>query len=110
MRRHRVLELEEVSENAFLCTPEGCHLGAGGCAAKDRHKGDDEQLAKVMSRVLGAGIGDVFEGGQEQMHDGDGLRRKSPPSESIVTPAASHTVQCVTAICDSPVHDITTPK
>ena len=27
-----------------------------------------------MSRVLGAGIGDIFEGGQEQMHDGDGLQ------------------------------------
>ena len=66
MRRNRVLELEETPENAFLCAPEGRHLGAGGRAAKDRHKGDDQQLTQVMSRVLGAGIGDIFEGGQDR--------------------------------------------
>lgn len=55
MRGHRVLELEETPENALLCAPEGRHLGAGGCAAKDGYKGDDQQLTQVMSRVLGTG-------------------------------------------------------
>jgi hypothetical protein len=31
-----------------------------------------------MPAVPGAGIGDVFEGGQEQMHGGDGLRGMGP--------------------------------
>ena len=46
----------------LFCSAEGCHLGAGGCAAKHRYERDDEQFAKIILRVLGVGIGDVFKG------------------------------------------------
>lgn len=72
MRRHRVLELEEVPENTFLCASEGCHIGAGSCATKHRYERDDQQLTQIMSGVLGAVVGDFLKGGQEQMHGSDG--------------------------------------
>lgn len=75
MRRHRVLALEEVPENTFLCSSEGCHIGAGRCAAKHRYERDDQQLTQIMSGVLGAVIGDFLKGGQEQMHGGDELQK-----------------------------------
>ena len=86
-----MLELEEVSENAFFRPTESCHLGTRRRAAEHRHERDDEQLAEVMSGVLGAGIGDVLEGGQEQVHGVDGLPGTSPPSR--IHPALSRKVR-----------------
>ena len=80
-------ELEEVPENALLRPTEGRHLGAGRRAAQHRHERDDEQLAKVMPSVPGAGIRDVFEGGEEQVHAGDGPRVMAPPPR--IHPAVS---------------------
>ena len=80
MRGHGMLELQEVPENTFFRSAERRHLGAGRRAAEHRHEGDDTQLAKVVPGVPGAGIGDVLEGGQEQMHGGDGLPETTPPS------------------------------
>jgi len=80
VRGHGMLELQEVPENTFFRSAERRHLGAGRRAAEHRHEGDDTQLAKVVPGVPGAGIGDVLEGGQEQMHGGDGRPETSPPS------------------------------
>lgn len=101
-RRNCALELKEVFEKDILFSPEGCHVGTGGRATKERNKGDDKRLAQAMSRAFGAGIGDVFAGGQEQMHDGDGVQ-EDETTESIMTSAARDAVQQVTAICDAPV-------
>lgn len=56
-----------------------------------------------MSRVLGAGIRDVLEGREEDMHGRDELRRvESSHAESIKRPAARGLAQSLQANCDSP--------
>lgn len=76
-------ELQEVPEEAFFRAAKGRHLGAGRRAAEHRDEGDDEQLAKVVARIVGAGIGDVIEGGEEDVHGGSGLRAMNLHPEVI---------------------------
>ena len=82
MRRDGVLELQEVPENAFLCATKGGHFGAGRRTAEDGNERDNQKLAEVMPGVLGAGIRDVVEGGEKDMHGGDGLRGMSFPTQN----------------------------
>jgi len=71
-------ELKEAPENMLFCSPEGCHLGAVGCSAEHGDKAHDKQFAKVVSRVVGPGIGDVIEGGEKDVHAGIGLQKGDP--------------------------------
>ena len=83
MRRDGVPKLQEVPEKMFFCTAERCHLGTKAGPAQHRHDGDDAQLAKVMTRVAGAWIGNAIEGGQENLHAGVGSVNRYPAPESI---------------------------
>ena len=80
MRRDGVLQFQEASEKAFFCAPEGSHLGAAGGATKHRDEGDDKKLPKLMARIAGARVGDVVEGGEEDLHEGTGLQNMNPQS------------------------------
>ena len=48
--------------------------------AQHRNEGDDEQLVQVMPGIVRAWIGDVAEGGEEDVHAKYGLREGNPPS------------------------------
>ena len=54
----------------------------GAYPAEDRNERDHQQLPQIMPSVLGAGIRDVVEGGKEDVHGGDGLRRMSCPTQT----------------------------
>ncbi len=71
-------ELQEVPENMLFCPTEVCHLGTAGRPAEHCDKAHDQQFAKVLPRVVGAGIGDVIEGGEEDVHAGKGLQKGDP--------------------------------
>jgi hypothetical protein len=71
-------ELQEAPENMLFCSPEGCHLGAVGREAEHGDKAHDKQFAKVVTRVVGPGIGDVVEGGEKDVHAGNGLQKDDP--------------------------------
>ena len=73
-------ELQEASENMFFCATEVRHLGTAGRPAEHRDETHDQQLAKVVTRVVGPRIGDVFEGGEENVHAGNGLQKGDPRS------------------------------
>ena len=62
----------------LFCSPEGCHLGAVGCTAEHGNKAHDQQFAKVVTRAVGPGIGDVVEGGEKDVHAGNGLQKGDP--------------------------------
>ena len=84
-------ELQEVSEKMFFCATEVCHLGTAGRPAENCDKAYDQQFAKVVPRVVGAGIGDVIEGGEENIHVGNGLQKGGPhprihPAQDRKTP------------------------
>lgn len=66
-----MLQVQEVPEQAFLRPPEYGHSGAGCCPAEHRDEGGDEKFAEVVARVVGTRIGNVVEGGQEEMHGGE---------------------------------------
>jgi|GEM_PF-4994841 len=71
-------ELQEAPENMLFCSPERCHLGAGDREAEHGDKAHDKQFAKVVTRVVGPGIGDVVEGGEKDVHAGNGLQKDDP--------------------------------
>jgi hypothetical protein len=77
VRRNRaaygVLQPEEVPENALFCASERSHLSAGTRPAQHRYEGDYKQLTKIIARVTGARVGDIFEGGQENLHAGGSM-------------------------------------
>lgn len=102
MRRNRMPELQEVPENAFFRPTKGGHLGAGCRAAEHRNEGGDKQLTKIVPAVPGARIRDIFEGGQDQMHGGEGLQGTGHPPESIPPSAARRAARPAKVICDSP--------
>ena len=84
-------ELQEVSENMLFCPTEVCHLGTVCCPAENRDEAYDQQFAKVVARVVGTRIGDVIEGGEENVHAGNGLQKGDPhprihPPENRKTP------------------------
>ena len=78
MRRDCMLELQEAPENMLFCLAEVCHLGTTGRPAEHRDKPHDQQLAKVVTRVVSSRIGDVIEGGEENVHAGNGLQKGDP--------------------------------
>jgi hypothetical protein len=63
-----VAELQEVSENMFLCATEGGHLSTGGRSAQHRDEGHNKQFSKVVPGVAGTRIGDFVEGGEKNLH------------------------------------------
>jgi hypothetical protein len=67
MRGDGMLELQEAPENMLFCPTEVCHLGTAGCPAENRDEANDQQLAKVVARIVGTRIGDVIEGGKEDV-------------------------------------------
>jgi len=80
VRRDGVLDLQKVFENALFCATEGSHLSAGRRPAEHRNECGHEKLAKNMPGVLDSWVGDVIEGGKEDVHGGDGLQTMNPPS------------------------------
>ena len=62
----------------LFCATEVCHLGTAGRPAEHRDEAYDQQFAKVVPRVVGAGIGDVIEGGEEDIHVGNGPQKGDP--------------------------------
>ena len=78
MRRYRMPELQESPENMLFCSAEGYHPGTAGRPAEHGDKAHDRQFAKVVTRVGSPRIGDVVEGGQEDVHRGKKLRRGDP--------------------------------
>ncbi len=101
MRRDRMLQVQEVPEKAFLFPAERRHSGAGRCSAQHRDEGDDEQLAEVMARVVSPRIGDVIEGGKEDLHGGGaapGIESalqnpfRRPPQESLLRPSEPNAI------------------
>ena len=46
--------------------------------SEHRDEAYDQQFAKVVPRPVGAGIGDVIEGGEEDIHTGNGLQKGDP--------------------------------
>ena len=92
MRRDRMSELQEAPENMLFCSPEGCHLGAVGCSAEHGDKAHDQQFAKVVTRIVSPGIGDVVEGGKKDVPAGNGLQKRrfmpknpSPPEQQYLS-------------------------
>ena len=77
-----MLELQEAPENMLLCPTEVRHLGTTGRPAEHRDKAHDQKFAKVMTRVVGPGIGDVIEGGEEDIHAGNGLQEGRSPLQN----------------------------
>ncbi len=78
MRRYRMPELQEASENMLFCPAEVCHLGTAGRSAEHGDKAHDKQFAKVVTRVVGPGIGDVVDGDEKGVHAGNGLQKGDP--------------------------------
>ena len=94
MRGDRMPELQEVPENMLFCATEVCHLGTAGRPAEPCCEAHDQQFAKVVLRVVGPGVGDVIEGGKEDVHAGNGLQNGDPrprihPPENRKTPRIS---------------------
>ena len=91
MRWDGMPEFQEVSENMLFCPPEVRHLGTIRRPAEHRDEAYDQQFAKVVTRVVGPGIGDVMEGGEEDIHVGNGLQKGDPhprihPAQDRKTP------------------------
>ena len=68
-------ELQEASENMLFCPTEVCHPGTTGRPAECRDEAHDQQFAKVVTRGISTRIGDVIEGGAENVDAGNGLRK-----------------------------------
>ena len=60
-------ELQEVPENTFLCATEGSHVGAGGSPAEHCDESHDQKFAEVVAGIAGPWVGDVVEGGEEDL-------------------------------------------
>ena len=73
-------ELQEASENMLFYSAEIRHLGTTGCPAEHRDKAHDQKFAKVVTRVVGPGIGDEIESSEENVHAGKGLQKGDPRS------------------------------
>ena len=91
MRWDGMPEFQEVSENMLFCPTEVRHLGTIRRPAEHRDEAYDQQFAKVVTRVVGPGIGDVIEGGEEDIHVGNGLQKGDPhprihPAQDRKTP------------------------
>ena len=91
MRWDGMFEFQEVPENMLFCPAEVRHFGTTGRPTKHRDKPHDQQFAKVMPRVVGPGVGDVIEGGEKEIHAGNGLQKGDPhprihPPENRKTP------------------------
>jgi hypothetical protein len=91
MRWDGLPELQEVSENMFFCATEVCHPGTAGRPAENCDKAYDQQVAKVVPRVVGTRIRDVIEGGEEDIHVRAGLQKGDPhprihPAQDRKTP------------------------
>ena len=78
MRWDGMPEFQEVSENMLFCATKVRHLGTAGRPTEHRDEAYDQQFAKVVARVVGAGIGDLIEGGEEDIHVGNGLQKGDP--------------------------------
>ncbi len=78
MRWDGMPEFQEVSENMLFYAIKVRHLGTAGRPAEHRDGANDQQFAKVVARVVGAGIGDLIEGGEEDIHVGNGLQKGDP--------------------------------
>ena len=102
MRWNRMLQLQEVPEKTFFCSPKRRHLRAGTRAAEYRDEGDREQLAKVMPRVARARIGNVLEGGQEDLHRRKGSKRSPYTTKSNLGSDASNPNHAAVSKSDSP--------
>ena len=68
-----MLEIQEAPENMHLCSPETRHLGTIDSPAEPGCETHDQQFAKHVTRGVGPGIRDVIEGGEEDVHAGNGL-------------------------------------
>jgi len=91
MRRYRMSDLQGATENLLFCSPERCHLGAVGCSAEQGDKAHDQQFAKVVTRIVCPGIGDVVEVGKKDVHAENGLQKgvscpKIHPPQNRKTP------------------------
>ena len=91
MRWDGIPELQEVSEKMFFCSTKVCHLGTAGRPAENCDKAYGQQFAKVVPRVVGTGIGDVIEGGEEDIHVGNEIQKDDPhprihPAQDRKTP------------------------
>ncbi|WP_158515001.1 hypothetical protein [Nioella nitratireducens] len=56
-----------------------------------RDEANDQQFAKIVTRVVSSGIGDVIESGEEDNHAGNGLQKGDPhprihPAQDRKTP------------------------
>jgi hypothetical protein len=71
--------LQEAPENMLFCPTKLCHLSTAACPAENRDEACDQQVAKVMPRVVCTRIGDVIEGGEENVRAGNGLRKGASP-------------------------------
>jgi hypothetical protein len=75
----------------LFCPAEGCHLGAVGCSAEHSNKAHDQQFAKVVTCIVSPGIGNLVEGGEKDVHAGNGLQKgvsrpRIHPPENRKTP------------------------
>ena len=70
-----MLEFKEASENMLFCPVERCYFGAVGCSAEHGNKADDQQFAQVVPHLVCPGIGGVVEGGEKDVHAGNGLQK-----------------------------------
>jgi len=70
-----MLEFKEAPENMLLCPAEVRHPGATGRPAEHRDKGHHKQFAKVVTRIVSPGIGDLVEGRKKDVHAGNGLQK-----------------------------------
>jgi len=68
-----VLDLQEAVENTLFRPTTGGHPGTACSAAEHGNEGYDEKLSKVVSRILGARLRHVIDGGKEDVHGGSGL-------------------------------------
>ena len=71
-------ELQEVPENMLFYPAEACHPGTAGRPAENCCEAHDQPFAKVVTRGVGPGIGDVIEGGEEAVHAGNRLQNGDP--------------------------------
>lgn len=95
------LSFRKPLKKALFCAPESGHLGAACRAAQHRDKGDHKKLAKIMAGVAGAGIRDIFQRGQENLHEGGRAPgRESPiqnrsrrhPQGQMLTPSVPNAI------------------
>ena len=58
----------------LFCSPEVRHLGRTGRSAEHRDEAHDQKLTEVVTRFVSTRIGDVIEGGEKNVQEGNGLQ------------------------------------